>query len=284
MKINRFFTEVLGAHLKNPRWSWGAQDQLNNRVYLRVWEDQVFNVAGRQRVQVGYPRTKKSNGYAERDAQLNLIRSGVQGFGVVCVAVDTNPVGVRKIATFEDRYLVRFGDLVTEGDYTYAEIDSHVSVEELTRSKTAEGALTEDLQAISRKKMDTTTKQLLMSARVGQGRFRSDVLRMWGGRCAVTGASTLDAIRASHIKPWRNSSNEERLDAHNGLPLVANLDALFDAGLVSFTDDGEMLVSVRLNQSEQKILSLVGNSLRKKMPKQMRYFMEFHRTKIFHAT
>lgn len=40
MSINRFFTHVLGAQLKNPRWSWGAGDTSTNRIYLRVWDDQ----------------------------------------------------------------------------------------------------------------------------------------------------------------------------------------------------------------------------------------------------
>ena len=65
------------------------------------------------------------------------------------------------------------------------------------------------------------------------GKVPSDVqvLKIWGNRCCVTGSTTLDAIRASHIKPWRRSSNQERLDPYNGLPLVATLDALFDAGM-----------------------------------------------------
>jgi predicted restriction endonuclease len=50
-------------------------------------------------------------------------------------------------------------------------------------------------------------------------------------------------LRASHIKPWRMSDNSERLDPENGLLLVANLDAAFDAGLLSFTDTGRMLFS-----------------------------------------
>jgi hypothetical protein len=56
-----------------------------------------------------------------------------------------------------------------------------------------------------------------------------------------------DVLRASHIKPWKKSSNDERLDPENGLLLLANIDILFEKGFVSFDDDGCMLVSKDLS-------------------------------------
>jgi hypothetical protein len=58
--------------------------------------------------------------------------------------------------------------------------------------------------------------------------------RQWEKRCTVTCCATLETIRASHIKPWWMATNEERLDPGNGLPLVATVDTLFDAGLITF--------------------------------------------------
>ena len=85
----------------------------------------------------------------------------------------------------------------------------------------AEQQLAEDLITIAkRKEIESTTKETLINARVGQGPFREHVLQLWGKCCAVTRSLTLEAIRASHIKPWRQSTDEERLDPHNGLPLA----------------------------------------------------------------
>jgi hypothetical protein len=69
-----------------------------------------------------------------------------------------------------------------------------------------------------------TDKKALINARLGQGKFRQSVLKRWRRRCAVTSSLTEKVIRASHIKPWRECTNDERLDPDNGLPLIANLD------------------------------------------------------------
>jgi hypothetical protein len=71
-----------------------------------------------------------------------------------------------------------------------------------------------------------TTRSVIAQARVGQGRFRRDLMVLWEGRCAVTGCDVPEALRASHCKPWRDSTHAERLDPTNGLLLSASLDAL----------------------------------------------------------
>jgi predicted restriction endonuclease len=78
-----------------------------------------------------------------------------------------------------------------------------------------------------------TERLALVRARLGQGPFRTRLVERWGGRCPVTGCSQEQALRASHMKPWRCSTNQERLDSANGLLLTANLDALFDRFLIS---------------------------------------------------
>ncbi len=83
----------------------------------------------------------------------------------------------------------------------------------------------------------------MVRQRVGQQTFRQAMLDYWGGACAVTGLALPQALRASHAKPWAECvSDAERLDVFNGFLLSANLDALFDQFLISFTDDGELLM------------------------------------------
>lgn len=101
------------------------------------------------------------------------------------------------------------------------------------------------------------TEQLaIIAARRGQGRFRSALIELWDRRCAVTKNRALSLLRASHIKPWRNSTNRERLDGYNGFLLIPNLDAAFDAGLISFTDTGRMLVSPKVTSEDSKSLGI----------------------------
>lgn len=124
-----------------------------------------------------------------------------------------------------------------------------------------------------------TEREALVKARVGQGRFRSDLETAWGSSCAVTGISVGLLLRASHIKPWRHSDNRERLDADNGLLLVATLDAAFDAGLISFADDGEMLFSSELGSAPEDILGIASGAKLRVLPSsaqqaQLRYHRE----------
>lgn len=125
-----------------------------------------------------------------------------------------------------------------------------------------------------------TTRKALIDARRGQGRFRKALMRRWSGACAVLGITTKQVLRASHAKPWRDSTNDERLDPANGLLLAAHLDALFDAGLISFADDGTMLVSGQVPPSDRAALGL-PRRLRLRLSQREREFMALHRKATF---
>ena len=156
--------------------------------------------------------------------------------------------------------------------------DEHIFNTEYASTQTM---LAEDIKVLVKKKIDITTKDALISARVGQGMFRSQVLQLWNNRCCVTGSTTIDAIRASHIKPWRNSTDEERLDPYNGLPLVASLDALFDAGLISFESSGALIVSPLLSEKERHIFQVELGSLTKGPNELTAEYLAYHRKCVF---
>ncbi|QBK04527.1 HNH endonuclease [Hylemonella gracilis] len=87
-----------------------------------------------------------------------------------------------------------------------------------------------------------TQRLALVLARRGQGVFKQRVMTI-ERRCRVTGVENAEHLRASHSKPWRDSTNEERLDGENGLLLTPSIDHLFDRGFIGFGDDGTLLVS-----------------------------------------
>ena len=125
---------------------------------------------------------------------------------------------------------------------------------------------------------NSTTKEALIQARIGQGRFRRDLMRIWNNSCAVTECTVSKVLRASHIKPWRNSTNNQRLDLNNGLLLTANLDALFDSGLISFHDSGEMIVSQLISNEEREMLGIPQPLCETPNPKQCRYLVHHRKT------
>lgn len=126
----------------------------------------------------------------------------------------------------------------------------------------------------------STTTEALIDARKGQGRFRTALEREWDGSCAVTGCAILQMLRASHIKPWDASTDVERLDAKNGLLLSAHIDALFDKGLISFADDGKMLLSSQIGMKDKMYFRL-PRSLRVKPDRKRREFLDYHRNHVF---
>ncbi len=101
-----------------------------------------------------------------------------------------------------------------------------------------------------------TERKGLVTSRVGQGYYRNLVLEKWRGTCALTGISIKEILIASHIVPWRDASNSERLDPENSILLSPGPDALFDRRRISFNDDGTMLVSRSLSDEELAMLGL----------------------------
>jgi hypothetical protein len=124
-----------------------------------------------------------------------------------------------------------------------------------------------------------TERLALANARIGQGRFRADLEGLWNYRCAASGLVERELLRASHIKPWRMSNNAERLDPRNGLLLAAHLDALFDAGLLSFSDEGEPVLSKVLTKDTIKQLKLRELKLSPLHPSTKTY-LAAHRSRI----
>nr|WP_280987194.1 HNH endonuclease signature motif containing protein [Hansschlegelia quercus] len=107
--------------------------------------------------------------------------------------------------------------------------------------------------------------------------FRRALLQYWEGRCAVTGLSDPALLRASHIVPWSECvSNAHRLNVNNGLLLSALWDAAFDAGLVSFDDDGAALISDQISSEAGQLLGSASR-LRRQLSSEQRNFLRQHR-------
>jgi hypothetical protein len=148
----------------------------------------------------------------------------------------------------------------------------------IDRDGSADAEIEKDIEEVKRDPtLSATEKDALIKARRGQGRFRSSLKKRWGHACAVTGCKQNEILRASHIKGWKHSRHEERRDSRNGLLLSANLDALFDNKLISFEDNGEMIVSMRITIEERTRLG-IPLKLRLPLCAEEKAFLNWHRT------
>ncbi len=129
-------------------------------------------------------------------------------------------------------------------------------------------------------KLSTTEREAIIRARVGQGQFRQRLIEYWQG-CAVTGCSETALLRASHIKPWSESTLKERLHLFNGLLLSPALDACFDSGFVSFDDNGNILISMTLGEDDLASLGIRHDMRLTTIEPYHRKYLDYHRTNIF---
>ncbi len=101
----------------------------------------------------------------------------------------------------------------------------------------------------------STEAERLTVERIGQDVFRKSLLAYWNNRCPMTGVGDPSLLRASHIVPWAECDDDaHRLDVHNGLLLSALWDAAFDAGKISFADDGDVLFHPSLGATERDLI------------------------------
>ena len=117
-------------------------------------------------------------------------------------------------------------------------------------------------------------------SRRGQGIFKSNV-RLIENHCRITGVTNIKHLRASHIKPWAASSNEEKLDGCNGLLLSPHVDHLFDRGFISFQNSGILLVSGKLNPTVLERWSISPNQNVGDFRESQQTYLEYHRDVIF---
>ena len=126
-----------------------------------------------------------------------------------------------------------------------------------------------------------TERTALIQARRGQGLFKERVSRI-ETRCRITGVDNPLHLIGSHCKPWRDASNEERLDGENGLLLTPSIDHLFDRGLISFEDRGDLIISPaahhpslrRMGVETQSAVNVGGFTAGQKR------FLDFHRNSV----
>lgn len=126
-------------------------------------------------------------------------------------------------------------------------------------------------------------RRQLAFARRGQGVFKHNV-RLIETQCRITGLADPRHLVASHIKPWKASTDVEKIDGSNGLLLSPHVDHLFDAGFISFRRTGQVLTSPMLGRDvvDRWHLDLLSGT-RAFTPEQDSY-LEYHRDCVLRSS
>lgn len=182
-------------------------------------------------------------------------------------------------------YLTEVGKHVF--DHLVPAFDTHIGIDDDSEARCAkilqeiDGAIEQEERTDP--SIESTIRPRLVNTRVGQNVFKERIYE-FEKSCRLTRVATADLLIASHIKPWRLcESAAERLDGANGLLLTPHVDYLFDRGLISFTDEGGVLVSGRAIWADLKLLGLehacavAGQRFHTRQTP----YLEFHRNNIF---
>lgn len=146
-------------------------------------------------------------------------------------------------------------------------------------SKEDEEKYIEEIDSILDKFKDETEKERLVKSRVGQGLFKNKLLSK-SCKCAMCGLNIKKLLIASHCKPWGKATNKERLDVNNGLLLCPTHDALFDKGLITFKENGEIIISKQIEKDQYKLLNIDENVRLDFISEQLPY-IKYHREEEF---
>lgn len=122
-------------------------------------------------------------------------------------------------------------------------------------------------------------RNAIVKLRVNQSIFRDNLIKRYG-KCCLCGVNCKELLLASHIKPWADSDEKEKLDVDNGLLLCPAHDRLFDKGFITFTDDGFIEISEELDEMNRTFLN-VHEGMRINLTEDNSKYLSYHRTNIY---
>lgn len=116
--------------------------------------------------------------------------------------------------------------------------------------------------------------------RRGKEQFRESLLPLWNGECPLCGIAIEDVLKATNAKPWKDSSDAERLDPFNGILLCANHSAMYSAGLIAFTGGGRLHISSRIPEEQYPLYGL-RKSLKVPVSLEHASYLRWHKRIVF---
>lgn len=129
-------------------------------------------------------------------------------------------------------------------------------------------------------------RERLVKVRVNQSFFRSAILTSYNSKCCITGLNIPELLIASHIKPWKDDT-ENRTNPQNGLCLNALHDKAFDKGFITVTADYKVKTSKYFGDFDSEINEefftkyegFTINLPEKFLPK--KEFLDYHYEQVF---
>lgn len=127
---------------------------------------------------------------------------------------------------------------------------------------------------------NSTERKGLVTSRVGQGAYRKSIMHRWAYQCAASGFSDTRVLIASHILPWKKSTDEQRLDVDNGILSSPDYDALFDKHLISFESSGKIILAADLSLDSLKSIGITGKEKIRNLTAGNKGYLDYHNNMV----
>jgi len=223
--------------------------------------------------------------------------------------IGNNDILVNSINTYSPIISITAGVVQLKEGKTYAELETYINVDinldrnnkeyffdlfslpnqNIERQQNEDNGIitnvsTQEAAIIDQLKIDPnltqTEKNRIVASRIGQGYFRRNLIDDCGF-CPITQVDDSRFLIASHIKPWRSSTNEERLSVQNGFLFTPTYDKLFDNGYISFTNNKRIIISPFISNANKHRFDLIEGNEYPLLPTAGReVFLEYHRVNI----
>jgi hypothetical protein len=255
------FMESHGATNRNDRYGWGFVNHEDKVVIFGAWDvntepDRALILSmDWERNELG----RKQNAFGEAMEYIKLVESESYSLKTFPIILDENydnnsGTGRVKIKDYVE-VLSEMSLEVINGEY-YA-----VGHHDVKHSRKTSPNVAQDVSDIFDLTIEKTERENLVLSRIGQGKFRQNVIDDWGNGecCALTLTNVREILIASHIVPWSKcDSNQQRLNGANGILLCAHIDKLFDAHLLTFVKKGSKFVSKISPKIDPSLLKGLG--------------------------
>lgn len=262
-----FLKQDFSKYLDDAAYEYKNMEQHYKHDISVYWENHVSELNKRSE-DVFYFSMHKAVG--DQDSARYYIRSEDEIYG--CMRLIALPqisyLSVLKLKKVSDSEVYFYCRLFL--DYTY---NSSNHPKKIARA---------EKEIADRSDISATEKEQLTKARIGQGKFRENLLKE-SVICPLTDITDDRLLVASHIKPWAISDAFERTDFKNGLLLTPTYDKLFNDGYISFHDDGTVLISPYISPLTVKKLKHLLPNKKYMLPKTdgRDVYLKYHRENIF---
>jgi len=130
-------------------------------------------------------------------------------------------------------------------------------------------------------------REAIVKVRINQNFFREMILASYRNRCTVCSLSETNLLVASHIVPW-SFNTSLRMNPRNGICMCVLHDKAFDKGLISISDDYELLLSKTIKRLSNEVAVQRGftayDGITITLPDRFipdKEFLKFHRDNLF---